>query len=146
MPKPSRRLLLFCAAALLVIAAPLVIFGAVAVRAVLTPPVAGTQFFSYDGLSMNGACDNQPSSQGGQVWLCNFSFRIDSRFAVVDRESPAVGWCIQQVNEAHFNVTPPRQFGPLLVGRLPTVSPDWGNCSAMVPRRVGLYAELVLKH
>jgi len=146
MPKPSRRLLIFCAVVLILLAAPVIFFAAVAVHDVFTPPVAGTQFLSYDGLSVSGACSNQPSSQGGQVWLCNASFRIDSRFVVVDRESSAVGWCIQRVNEAHFDVTPPQKFGPLLVGRLPIVPPDWGNCSNIVPRRTGLYAELVLKH
>ena len=146
MPKPSRRLLIFVAVVLVVFVAPLVFFAAVALHDVFTPPVAGTQFLSYDGLSAAGGCTNQASSTGGQVWLCNFSFRIDSRFVVVDHDSPAVGWCIQRVNEAHFDLTPPQKFGPLLIAGVPIVPPDWGNCSNMVPRRVGLNAELVLKH
>ena len=146
MPTLSRRLLVFCALVGLVIVVPVALFVFVSVRAVFTPPVAGTAFFSYDGLDLNGSCDNQPSSQGGQVTLCSLSFRINSRFAVVDRTSGAVGWCIQQVNEAHFVVTPPKKFGPLLVGSVPSVPPDWGNCTEMVPRRAGMYAELVLKH
>ena len=146
MPQPSRRRLLFSAAFLLLIVAPLALFVFTAMRAVFTPPVAGTQFFSYDGLALSGSCDNQPSSQGGQVLLCNVSVRINSRFVVVDHDSPAVGWCVQQVNNAHFDTTPPMKFGPLLVGHVPNVPPDWGNCGEMVPRRAGMYVELVLKH
>ena len=146
MPKLSRRLWVFSAALLIVLLTPLAVFVFVSVRAVFTPPVAGTKFFSYDGLRLAGACDSQPSSQGGQVLLCTINFRISSRFAVVDHSSAAVGWCIDRVNETHFSTASPQRLGPLLVGHVPIVPADWGECSDMVPRQVGLYGQLVWRH
>jgi len=144
--QPSRRLILFCAAVLLIIVAPVAFFVFSAVRQVFTPPIEGTRFLSYDGLSPAVACDNSPSAKGGQVLVCNLSFHVDSRFAIVDRDSRATAWCIQQLNSAHYLVQPPKTIGPMVVGTFPTVPPDWGACTTMVPRRAGLYVTLYLKH
>jgi len=144
--QPSRRLLLFCTFVLLLILAPLAFFVFAALRQIVTPPITGTKFLSYDGVFPAGACDNQPSGKGGQVLVCNFSFHVDSRFAIVDRDSRATAWCIQQINEAHYEVQPPKTIGPLVVGTFPPVPADWGECTTMVPRRAGLYLAIYLKH
>ena len=83
---PSRRLILFSAAVLALLAAPLALFVFSAVREVLTPPVEGTRFLSYDGLYPDAGCANSPSAKGGQVLVCNLSFHVDSRFVVVDHD------------------------------------------------------------
>jgi hypothetical protein len=144
--QPSRRLILFCAVVLTLVVAPLAFFVFSAVREVVTPPVTGTRFLSYDGLFPEGACANSPSAKGGQVLVCDLSFHIDSRFAIVDRDSRATAWCIQQLDQAHFLVQSPRTIGPLVIGTFPIVPPDWGECTTMVPRRAGLYVQIFLQH
>jgi hypothetical protein len=146
MPNPSRRLVLFCAVLLIVLAAPMAFFVFMTVRAVFQPPVDGTRFLSYDGLHLDGSCANQPSTKGGQVLACNFQFHIDSRFVVINHDIGAVAWCVQRVDEAHFLVRPSKSIGPLLVGNMPTVPSDWNRCADIVPRRTGFYADLVLRH
>ena len=144
--QPSRRLILFCAVVLILIAAPLAFFVFSAVREIFTPPVTGTRFLSYDGVFPAGSCDNSPSNKGGQVLVCNLSFHVDSRFAIVDHNERAVSWCIQQINEAHYLAQPPQTIGPMVVGTFPTVPPDWGECTTMVPRRAGIFLSIYLHH
>ena len=144
--QPSRRLIVFAALVLILIVAPLAIFVLSAMRQVITPPVAGTKFLSYDGVFPSGSCDNLPSDKGGQVLVCNFAFHVDSRFAIVDHNSRATSWCIQQINSSHYLVQPPQTIGPLVVGTFPPVPPDWGECATLVPRRAGMYVTLYLKH
>ena len=146
MPKPSRRLLLFATACLVVVLAPLALAGFVAVRGVLTPPVTGTRFLSLDGPRLDGGCTDHPSTLGGNVLICNFRVQVNSRFAVVDHSSAAVGWCVQRVNDAHFEFHPPTAIGPLLVGIIRSVPPDWGNCTEIVPQRAGMFVEFMWKH
>jgi hypothetical protein len=144
--QPSRRLVVFCALVLIVIVAPLAFFVISAFHELITPPVAGTRFLSYDGLFPSGSCDNQPSDKGGQVLVCDLSFHLDARFAIIDRDSRATAWCIQQINEAHFLVQPPKTIGPLVIGLFPTVPADWGECTTMVPKRAGVYVQVFLHH
>jgi hypothetical protein len=146
MPRLSRRLLVFCAVFVVVLAAPLALAGFVAVRGVFTPPVAGTRFLGLNGPRLDGGCTDHPSTKGGKVLICNFSFHVDSRFAVVDHSSAAVGWCVQRVNDGHFEFHPPTAIGPLLVGFMRSVPPDWGNCTEIVPQRAGMFAEFMWKH
>ena len=144
--QPSRRLILFCAVGLILVVAPLAFFVFSAVREVVTPPVTGTRFLSYDGFFSSGACANSPSTKGGQVLVCNFSMHVDSRFAIVDHNARAAAWCSQKIDESHYLLRPPTTIGPLIVGTYPTVPPDWGECTTMVPRRAGLYVQIFLQH
>jgi hypothetical protein len=146
MPKLSRRLLVFCAVCLALLAAPLVVVGGVTLHSLLTPPVAGTRFLGLNGPHLGGGCTDHPSTLGGKVLICNFSFHVDSRFAVVNHSSAAVGWCVQRVNDGHFEFHPPTAIGPLLVGFMRSVPPDWGNCTEIIPQRAGMFAEFMLKH
>ncbi len=116
------------------------------VRTVFIPPVPGARFIGYDGPVAAGSCNNRPSAKGGQVLVCNGSFHIDSRFAVVNHASAAAAWCIQRIDEAHFNTQPAPQFGPLTVGVYPPVPVDWGGCTQMLPMRTGLYAQIIVRH
>jgi len=144
--QPSRRLLLFCTFVLLLILAPLAFFVFSVLHAMFTPPVEGTRFLSYEGLTTNGGCSNSPSTKGGQVLECYFSFHLDSRFAVVDQQSGAVAWCIQRVDDSYFNPEQVKTFGPLTMGIYPIVPSDWSNCTELVPRRAGMYAQIILRH
>jgi hypothetical protein len=146
MPKLSRRLLVFSAAFLIVLLAPLAVFGYVTVRNVFMPPVAGTKFLSYDGLHLDGFCVDQPSTKGGQVLTCSYQFHLDSRFQVINHNNGAISWCVERVNDAHMDFRPPNITGPLLWGSMLSVPADWGDCTRTIPKRAGLYAELILKH
>ena len=151
MPKLSPRFLTFLLAVLLVLAAPLVIVGLLGLRTALTPPVSGTAFLRFDDLDISGNCEDTPSTKGGSVLVCAGVLRLDSLFAVVDHNTSAVSWCIERLNDAHYDVQPPGHIGPLILGPL-IISPlamvpaDWGSCADIVPRRSGLSLRLVLKH
>jgi hypothetical protein len=144
--QPSRRLILFCAVGLILVVAPLAFFVFWAVREVVTPPVTGTRFLSYEGLSTDGACANSLSARGGQALMCFVSFHFDSRFAIVDHNSGAVAWCVQRVDDSYFNPEPIKTYGPLTVGTYPVVPSDWSNCTALVPKRAGMYLQIILRH
>jgi hypothetical protein len=146
MPKPSRRLLLFVAALLLVCGLPVAGLAYALARTVFVPPVAGTRFAGYDGLRLDGGCANRSGTRGGQVWVCNGSFRLSSRFAVVDHNMGAVAWCVEQVDEAHFERNAAQRIGPLVVDVFPSVPGDWGNCPEMVPIQAGLTVDVILSH
>src|SRR5260221_9234613 len=130
--QPSRRLILFCAVVLIVIAVPLGFLAFWAVHAVVTPPVDGTRFLSYEGLSTDSSCANSLSARGGQALICFVSFHFDSRFAIVDHNSGAVAWCVQRVDDSYFNPEPIKTYGPLTIGAYPVVPSDWSSCTALV--------------
>jgi hypothetical protein len=144
MSKPSRRLLVFVAALLLVCALPVAALAYTLGRMMFVPPVAGTRLAGYDGLRADGACASHASTHGGQVWVCNGSFRLSSRFVVVDHNSGAVAWCVEQVDEGHFVPDRAQRLGPLVVEPYPLIPSDWGNCTEMLPVQVGLTVDLIL--
>ena len=146
MPKLSRRVGLLVVGLLGVCVLPVAGLTAVVGRTMFVPPVAGTRFAGYDGLQLDGGCANQPSSRGGQVLVCRGAFRLRSRFAVVEHNTEAVGWCIEQVNESHFAPNSVRRLGPLVLEPFPLIPADWGNCPQMLPVQAGMAAELIFNH
>jgi hypothetical protein len=142
----SRRLKLFVAALLLLLVAPLVVGAVLLARALFVPPVPGARFIGFDRLQVDGSCTNNPSSLGGRVLDCNASFRADSQFAILNHDSGAVAWCIERISDSHMDHRSVTSYGPLIVGRYPTVAPDYGGCTQMLPITTGLFAELILKH
>ena len=144
--KPSRRLILFVAALLVLFALPVVAGAIWVARAVFISPVAGARFIGLDRLQLSGSCTNNPSSLGGRVLDCNASFRADSQFAILNHDPGAVAWCIDRITESHMDHRSVTGYGPLIVGLYPPVSPDYGGCTQMLPITNGLFAELILKH
>src|SRR5438876_10636360 len=131
MPKPSRPVLLFSSAVVILMVLPVVLAGLALARVVFIPPVSGARFIGYDGLHFDTTCEDSPAAKGGQVLICNGYYHIDSRFEVINHDYAAVCWCIQRIDDWHFNQQPSKHFGPLSFGSYPPIPPDWGGCTEM---------------
>jgi hypothetical protein len=143
---PSRRLIAFVAAILLLLALPVAIAAFAVLRAALTPPVPHTRLFAFDGLQLHGNCYDSPAAKGGRALVCSGYWHVDSRWEILNHDSGAVAWCVQREDDWHFNQEPPKAFGPLAVGRYPPVPPDWGLCGQMLPVQIGLYGQVIILH
>ena len=138
--------MLWLAPPILLLALLLALSATVVVRAVTVRPVAGTRLLSFDGFHVSGTCTDSPSSLGGHVLVCDGTIRALSNFVVVDHNAGAVAWCMEHVDQGHFNTQAPAQFGPLLISAYHSIPTDWSGCTEMLPIQTGFYAHLILKH